>query len=62
MFGVSVFVENDWKRLYAFVFLTGLLIWNWPKDDEPPRRRRHRKQERKEEDLPPNWSGVPENA
>ncbi len=62
LFGVAVFVENNYKRTHAFVFLVGLIIWNWPKDDEPPRRRRRRKQERKEEHSPPNWSGVPENA
>lgn len=63
LFGAACFIESDWKKWHAFIFLMGLLTWNLPKDDQgPPKRRRRREQERKEEHLPPNWSGVPENA
>jgi hypothetical protein len=62
LFGAGVFIESDWKRMNAFVFLLGLITWNLPRDSEPPKRRRRREQERKEEKSPPNWSGLPENA
>ncbi len=41
----------------AIVVALGLLIWNWPKDDEPPRRRRKR-EKKVEERIGFDWTGA----
>lgn len=61
-FGVAAYIEREHWAWYSFFFLWGLFAWNYPKDDDGPPKHRRREQERKEEHLPPNWSGVPENA